>query len=815
MPAQGGPASGWKNKKIKKIIWLVGVSAATVIVLGIIAIVIIAKDLPSGGELTSQKMNQSTKIYDRTGGVLLYEISAGEKRTVVSLAQIPKSLRDATISIEDENFYNEPAFDWRGIARAIFVNITRGGVVQGGSTITQQLARNAFLTIDRTFLRKIKELLLAIKLNENYSKDEILGLYLNQIPYGPTVYGVESASEAYFGKPVNELNLAESAVLAGLPKAPTYYSPWGNHTKELMSRQKLVLKKMYELGKISKKELAEATNYKINFQPRSIGGIKAPHFVMAVQDYLIQKYGDDTVSRGGLKVITTLDWNLQDVAEKAVEAGVKRNDELYKGKNAALVAQDAGTGQILALVGSRNYFDKENDGNFNVATQGLRQPGSALKPFAYMTLFEKGYSPDTVLFDVSTEFASNNPSCPAIVDANNTSTDCFHPQDFGDFSGPTTLRNALAQSINVPAVKVLYLAGMTNVLDTLHNFGITTLNETGRYGLSLVLGGGEIKLINLVGAYSVLANEGVKHQQSMVLEVRDGTGNVLESYQDKKEVVVDAQYPRMINDILSDADARAGLFRASLSLTTFDNYDVALKTGTTNDYRDAWSIGYTPSLVVGVWAGNNDNTPMQSRGGSILAAVPIWHSFMAEALKTQPEQAFGRPEPVSGSKPMLNGDYLSNQQIHSILFYVDKSDPLGEFPSDPSKDPQFNNWEVSVLGWAKTNLNNFSEYNKFPAVMSSQQDISSPIIKIISPQVGDFVGSQINLLVDVGSGSEIKKINVYLNGTALGSFSGDFGTNYRFSQSFSPAVLEPQNSIVVEVLNEKNLQSKSEVIVYK
>ncbi|MDP3948626.1 MAG: penicillin-binding protein [bacterium] len=806
-----------KRAKINygKVVKLTALFAAVVFVLAIAVIMIMAKDLPSVDELTSQRMSQSTKIYDRGGQVLLYEVSSGEKRTVVPFDQIPKSLKDATISIEDENFYNEPAFDWRGIARAIFVNITRGGVVQGGSTITQQLARNAFLTIDRTYSRKIKELFLAIKLNERYSKDDILGLYLNQIPYGPTIYGVESASEAYFGKTVGELNLAESATLAAMPKAPSYYSPWGNHTKELMNRQKLVLKKMYELGKITEKQLKEAVARKVNFQPKSVGGIKAPHFVMAVQDYLIQKYGDDMVSRGGLKVITSLDWVLQEAAEKAVEDGVKRNEELYQSKNAALVAQDTSTGQILAMVGSRNYFDEENDGNFNVVTQGLRQPGSALKPFAYLTLFEKGYSPDTVLFDVPTEFVPNNPSCPATVDFNNTNTECFHPRDFSDFSGPTNLRNALAQSINVPAVKTLYLAGMSNVLDTLHDFGITTLNDPGRYGLSLVLGGGEVKLIDLVGAYSVLADEGTKHRQSMILEVRDGYGNTLETYSDKKEIVADAQYSRLINDILSDIDARAGLFRASLPLTVFQDYDVALKTGTTDDYRDAWALGYTPTLAVGVWAGNNDNTPMQRHGGSILAAVPIWHDFMAEALKTQTKQTFNRPEAVLESKPVLNGDYLFEQQAHSILFYVDKSDPLGAIPETPFKDPQFNNWEASVADWAKNNLKDSADYGRLSRAAGGQTDFSSPTVKIVSPQTGEFVGSLINISADINSGSEIKKIEVYLNGNIVGSFPGSFGSNYRFNWSFFPASLESQNSLIIEVVNDNGLASKSETIIYK
>lgn len=807
-----------KTKNFKKNIWLASLAAAVLFVLGTVVMMVMTSNLPSVAALNSQTMSQSTKIYDRTGQVLLYEINSGEKRTVVSFDQIPQSLKDATISIEDENFYNEPAFDWKGILRAVFVNITRGGIVQGGSTITQQLARNAFLTIDQNFTRKIKELILAIKLNENYSKNEILTLYFNQIPYGPTIYGVESASEAYFGKSASDLNLAESALLAAMPKAPSYYSPWGSHTKELFNRQKIVLNKMYQLGKIDKKQLDEALTYKIVFQPKMIGGIKAPHFVMAVQDYLVQKYGEDMVNRGGLKVTTTLDWNLQQAAEKAVEIGVQRNQELYQSNNAALVAQDASTGQILAMVGSRNYFDIQNDGNFNVATQGLRQPGSALKPFTYMTLFEKGYSPDTVLFDVPTEFVPNNPACPAEVDFNNTSTDCFHPQNNnGTFAGPIIVRAALAQSINIPAVKALYLAGMPDVLDTLHTFGVTTLNEPSRYGLSLVLGGGEIKLVDLVEAYSVLAQEGIKHQQTMVLEVRNNQNQAIESYQDKKETVVDAQYPRLVNDILSDQDARADLFQASLPLTVFPDYDVALKTGTSNDYKDAWSFGYTPSLVVGVWAGNNDGTPMQRHGGSILAAVPIWHDFFAEALKTQPKQSFNRPNEVQESKPILNGDYAANNQIHSELFYVDKTDPLGPYPANPSKDPQFNNWESAVSGWAKINMPEYSQNSQQSQGAIFPTDSLSPLpsIKILNPQLGGFVSSPINIVADITSYYQIKKINVYFNGQPVQSFTGNFGTNYRFNWVLNTSSLEPQNSIMIEVSDEKNRISKAETIVYK
>jgi len=803
-------------------LWPASMAIAVLFVLGTIFMMVMASNLPSVADLSSQTMSQSTKIYDRTGQILLYEINSGQKRTSVSFDQIPQSLKDATISIEDENFYNEPAFDWKGILRAFFVNLIHGGIVQGGSTITQQLARNAFLTIDQNLTRKIKELILAIKLNENYSKDQILTLYFNQIPYGPTIYGVEAASEAYFGKSVSDLNLAESAVLASLPKAPSYYSPWGPHLDELLNRQKVVLNKMYQLGKINKPQLDEALAYKIVFQPKMIGGIKAPHFVMAVQDYLVQKYGEDMVDRGGLKVITTLDWNLQQAAETAVENGVKRNQELYKSNNAALVAQDATTGQILAMVGSKDYFDVQNDGNFNVATQGLRQPGSALKPFTYMTLFEKGFSPDSILFDVPTEFASNNPSCPAEVDFNNTSTDCFHPQDNeGTFAGPLTIRAALAQSVNVPAVKALYLAGIPAVLDNIHAFGVTTLNEPSRYGLSLTLGGGEVKLIDLVEAYSVLAQEGVKHQQTMVLEVRNNQDKVIESYQDNPQAVVDPQYPRLVNDILSDQEARADLFKASLPLTVFPDYDVAIKTGTSNDYRDAWSFGYTPTLVVGVWAGNNDNTPMQKHGGSVLAAVPIWHDFFAEAIKTQPKQTFNKPNSVQETKPMLNGDFAANNQIHSVLFYVDKSNPLGPAPSDPSNDPQFINWETGVSDWAKTNMPDLYQNSLSPSPASSYSapaaDSYSPLpsIKILNPQLGGFVSSPLNVVADITSYYQISKINVYLNGQLVQNFSGNFGTVYRFNTIINNPHLQAQNSLVLDVFDEKGRESKAETIVYQ
>lgn len=691
-----------KKKKIfLKLLGLFLLIALGIVFWGLTVITKIAKELPSPEQFVNRQISQSTKIYDRTGEILLYEIQGEERRTIIPFEEIPDYVKQATIAAEDQGFYQHAAFDWRAMVRALLVNIIKGKIVQGGSTITQQLAKNAFLTPERTFTRKIKELILAYWIEKLYSKDEILNLYLNQISYGANAYGIEAASQTYFSKSAKDLNLVEAATLAALPKSPSYYSPWGPHKDELEQRKNYILEEMFKLGFIDKEEKQRAQNTQPKFSNQNLGSIKAPHFVMMIRDYLINKYGEEFVEKGGLKVITTLDWQLQELAEKVVKEGAERNTQLYQGKNAALVAQDPKTGQILALAGSKNYFDVENEGNFNVAVQGLRQPGSALKPFVYLAAFQKGYSPETIVFDLPTEFSSYNNICPLInINFNDNNHLCFHPQNFdGKFRGPVNLRTALAQSINVPSVKVLYLVGLRDVLKTLHDFGINTLTDPSRYGLSLVLGGGEVKLIEMVDAYSVLAQEGIKHRQSFILEVKDSSGKTLEKYLDQATRVVEPQYPRMINDILSDIEARSGLFQNSLNLTIFPDREVALKTGTTDNFKDAWTVGYTPSLVVGVWAGNNDNTPMQKQAGSILAAVPIWHEFMVKALENQPIEFFNKPEPVLQSKIMLNGEYISPEGIHCVLYYVDKNDPLGPPPTNPENDPQFLNWELPVRLW--------------------------------------------------------------------------------------------------------------------
>ncbi|MHB9019259.1 MAG: transglycosylase domain-containing protein [Minisyncoccota bacterium] len=813
-----------------------------IIALSLLFYIFIMKDLPNPSQFESRKIAESTRIYDRTGEVLLYEIHGEQKRTVISPEEIPMSVRQAVIALEDQTFYDHPAFDIKGFTRAVISNLTNMKFSQGGSTLTQQLAKNSFLTPEKTITRKIKELILAIQLEQKYSKDEILNLYLNQSPFGGNTYGIQAASQTFFNKNAKDLSIAESALLASLLQAPTYYSPWGTHTKDLFDRKDYALSQMNKLGYISDKEFEKAKEETLKFAPKSTG-IKAPHFVLAIQDYLNNKYGESFVETAGLKVISTLNWKMQELAEKAVKDGAERNKELYKGYNAALVAQDGTTGQVLALVGSKDYFgdpEPENcepgktckfEGNFNVATQGLRQPGSTMKPFAYVTAFQKGYTPSTMVFDLPTEFAASNPNCPLEVDYKNENSECFHPQNFDpEFKGPIDLRNSLAQSINVTSVKTLYLAGLKETLKTAADFGITTLTEKNRYGLSLVLGGGEVKLIDLVGAYSVFAQEGIKHQQTMILKITDSKNQTLEEYKDISNRVMDAKYPIYINDILSDIEARSALLSSSLSLTLFNGYEVALKTGTTNDYRDAWVVGYTPNFIVGVWAGNNNNDAMQKQAGSILAAIPTWSAFMKEALKDIAPVTFSKPEPILTKKPILNGGFDINfqvdgknyPQIHNILFYVNKNDPQGPYPENPQNDSQFENWEVPVLKWAKENIDNFDlNYNKPLPVTSLNQTESSNTqnlnINWISPINGEFLKTNNNIVInaEITADFEINKLELYLNDALINSWQQSLGKKATLSYNFTPSVVESQNMLKIKVFDPIGNALEKSIILFK
>lgn len=606
-----------------------------------------AKDFPRPEKFTERQLAQSTKIYDRTGDTLLYEIYGEEKRTFVPLDIIPDYLKEAVIATEDANFYRHFGVDPKGIIRAILVDLKIGRATYGGSTIPQQLIRSTFLSSEKTAERKTREIVLALELDRRYSKDQILEWYLNQIPFGRNTYGVEAASQAYFKKSVSKTSLAEAAVLTALIKAPSYYS-LKEHESELLQRRDYVLDRMESVGYITKEETTKAEGEKISLAD-VIQPIKAPHFVFYVKGYLESKYGEEFLKEKGLKVFTSLDWDLQQAAEKAVEVGAK-NNEKYRAFNASLVAIDPKTGQVLAMVGSKDYFGEPYPAGCvpsknclfepypNVALSG-RQPGSSFKPFVYVTAFEKGFDDTYVVIDEPTNFG-------------NWGGEDYIPQNYdGKFRGPVTLRQALAQSLNVPSVKVLLnladseeifrSGGEPDSIKTAEKLGITTLKPP--YGPSIVLGGWEVRLLDMVSAYGVFAQDGLKVPPVSVLKITDANGNIVEENKKDQQRVLDAEVVRLINSILSDNETRAPIFGLR-SPMYFDQYEVAAKTGTTEKYKDGWILGYTPSIVAGVWVGNNDSSPMQKEPGIVLAG-PIWHSFMATALSRFPKESFPKPTP--------------------------------------------------------------------------------------------------------------------------------------------------------------------------
>lgn len=693
----------WRRKGGSKGLWRkLAIFFLWFVVLGTIAFfsyfIYLERTLPDPSSIADRKVDESTKIYDRTGQVLLYDVHGDEKRTIVPWEQIPQNLKNATLAAEDSGFYSHGAFDIKGILRSIYVDVVTHNFSQGGSTITQQLVKQTLLGDEKTPTRKLKELILAVEVERRFTKDQIFWMYLNQIPYGSNAYGVEAAAKTFFGKDVKDLTLNESATLAALPQAPTHYSPYGSNVNDLITRKNFILSRMKDLGYITNDQYQQALNEKLVFQPDA-EPILAPHFVMMVKNYLANKYGEDAVENGGLKVITTLDATLQGYAQSTVDKYSGVNKTRYKASNEALVSVDPKSGDVLALIGSNNYFDVANQGNFNVAT-AERQPGSSFKPFAYAVAFQKGYPDSTVLFDLKTEF---NPNCPAdsSQETDQYGLGCYHPRNYDGLNrGPVTMRQALDESLNVPSVKVLYLAGINDTINLATQMGITTLTDPSRYGLSLVLGGAEVKPIDLVSAYSVFANDGIRNPWRIILQVQDANGNVLEQAQDQPERVLDSQTARLMDNVLSDNNARAPEFGYNNSLYV-PGYDVAAKTGTTQDNRDGWVVGFNPDLATVVWSGNNDNTPMTAAGAGISASGPLWHDYMVQALANFPNDSFSEPEPVSSTKPMLNGSYSyissgGSAQIHDILYYVDRSDPTGPSPSDPAADPEFQNWEWVV-----------------------------------------------------------------------------------------------------------------------
>ncbi len=739
--------------------------------------------LPDPNRLLGRDVPESTKIYARDN-TLLYEVHGEFKRTLVNLDQINPNLKNATLVAEDRNFYNHAGISISGLARSIVVDILAGKKKQGGSTITQQFVKNAMLTNEKSYLRKVKEIILSIELEARFSKDEIFKMYLNEIPYGRNAYGVQAASETYFNKNASDLTIAESAYLASLPQAPSYYNPSGPNFDALVGRQQYILSQMKELKYISEEDYQKAMDEEVAFE-KITNSIKAAHFVLYVQDYLAEKYGEKTLEEGGLKVYTTLDPKLQEIAEKAVADGAKKN-EANGGFNASLVAMDPKNGQVLAMVGSKDYFGENYpkdcnpktclfSPNVNIATT-LQQPGSSFKPYAYVTAFGKDfkYAPASMLVDVKTDFGNG-----------------YSPNNFNLASnGPVSMRKALAGSLNVPAVKTIALVGPEKVVETARKLGINAkFNDC---GLALVLGGCDITLLDHTTAYAALANKGKKNERTAILKVESQDGTILEEYKEQNEQVLDEQAVYLLTNIMSDNNARSYVFGGSSPLQ-LGSRPVAAKTGTTQDFKDGWTMGFTPSLTAGVWVGNNNNAPMKK--DAVIMAGPIWNQFMKEALAGTPIEEFQKPEGIktvtvdalSGKLPTqyteeTRSEVFAEWSVPTTYDDIHVPVQIDSLTGQPATDltppdqiitevykvlhserPKVPSWENPVIAWALANG------YKYPPGSGIENPQESGKVNILSPTDGAVI-TKTPLVVSMSAqGDNIVRIDVSIDGSFVES----------------------------------------------
>lgn len=631
---------------------------------------IFAFNLPSPDKVVRRE-GFSTKIYDRNG-TLLYDIFNDQRRTPIKLEETPEYLKQATVSIEDKNFYKHGGYDPTGMVRAVF-NILINRKLQGGSTLTQQVVKNVLLTSDRNITRKLREFVLALQIERKYNKDEILTMYLNEVPYGGTAWGVQAAAETYFGKNVKDLTLVESAILAGFPQRPSAYSPYSTTPTAYIERTKGVLRRMREDGYITKDQEKEAAAAlaDIKFQPKG-ASFKAPHFVTYVQTVLEERYGQALIEQGGLKITTSLDWGLQEKAQAIVAEEIAKVEGIHI-TNGASVVIDPKTGEILAMVGSKDFAAENYDGQVNV-TLSLRQPGSAIKPVTYLAGLKKGYTSSTLLMDTPTEFPGGEGQPP------------YAPVNYdGKYRGPVQVRYALANSLNVPAVKILAKVGVKNMLTVGYDLGFKTLEPTDenmkRFGLSVTLGGGEVRLLDMVASYSAFANGGQKFEPVSILKVEDSKGKVLEEFkaEEGKKVITEGE-AFIISHILSDNQARSDAFGINSALNIVGR-QVAAKTGTTNDRRDNWTVGWTPNLIVGVWVGNNDNSPMKQLSSGVSGAAPIWRRIMLEGMGGRPNESFEVPDSVVTAEVDKVSGYRAHDGYSSrIEYFIKGTEPDGEDP---------------------------------------------------------------------------------------------------------------------------------------
>ncbi len=630
------------------------------------------QSLPTYEELVDRDVPESSKLYARDG-TLIYEFYGEYKRSRIPLERVSPYLVNATLAIEDKDFYNHGAISLPAIARAVIANYETGAPVQGGSTITQQFVKNALLDRKKLYSRKVREVLLAYKVESHFTKDEILELYLNEIPYGRNSYGAEAAAKIYFGKSASELSLSEAAYLAALPQAPSYYSPTGKNRQALDARKDLVLQNMLEQGYITENEMYQARTVPVAFLDNT-NKLVAPYFVAYVQTYLTQKYGEAFLKEGGLKVYSALDMNLQTLAEQVVKDGAEENKLKNRAYNAALVAVDPANNKVVAMAGGKDFWGEPEpagcivgknckfEPNVNVATS-LRQPGSSFKPYAYLTAFkpEHGYTPLSRVLDAPITFGVIG-SRP------------YSPQNYdGSFRGLMTIRKALAGSLNVPAVRTLNAVGVENVVQTAKDLGITSPMKN--CGLSLVLGGCEVRLMDHTIAMSVIANGGKANLSSPFIRIEDKHGKVLEDSTAPPEQVVNPEAVYSLISIMSDDQSRQYIFGPKNPLVLPDGRPVAAKTGTTQNWKDGWTMGFTPQLAVGVWTGNNDSTVMRAGADGVFTAAPLWQRFMTEAHKNLPAKDFEVPDgiiqvayDIYSNKPVTRDS--KNVRMEPIAWYA-------------------------------------------------------------------------------------------------------------------------------------------------
>lgn len=784
----------WKSKKTWYNIFkfaLIGLGVGLVLVLILFAW--FSKDLPNPTNVVRHD-GFTSRIYDRNG-TLIYDVYKDAKREPVVWSDVPEYLKKATIAVEDKDFYKHSGFDPLAPFR-IIKNIFYFKKITGGSTLTQQLVKNVLLNSDVTITRKIKEFILAVQIEAKYKKDEILLMYLNEAPYGGASWGVGFAAEQYFGKKVKDLSFVESVILAGLPQRPNVYSPFSKTPRAYIDRSKHVLARMVEDGYVTAEQSIEAQKEIENFKfYENKTQLLSPHFIFWVKDQLIDKYGEDVVEGAGLKITTTLDLNIQNETQKIVAEEIDKSEKLGISNGAAMVI-DPTNGQVLAMVGSRDYNSDKTDGKFNVVTQSLRQPGSAIKPVTYLTAIRKGFNASSLIMDTPVTFAGTGGQKD------------YSPQNYnGKFNGPMSLRNALGNSINTTAVKMLAKVGLSNMLKQAFDMGLTTLEPTAenlrRYGLAVTLGGADVRMIELTSAYGAFANGGKRFDPVGVLKVEDQAGRVLEEY---KEVpgrqVMTPQEAFIISNILSDNSAREITFGAVNSLN-ITGYQVAVKTGTTNDKRDNWTIGWTPNLLVSVWVGNNDNSPMGKVASGVSGASPIWRRIMLSTIKNRNKQDFAIPDKIVSMEVDRISGWPSHDGFPSLPdYFIDGTQPVGADPihilakvckdkaglatpedvvnnnfntkeyfkfveDDPVSTDGKNRWQEGIDGWVNTQGDK-DKY--FPPTDYCRTD-GTVSVNFDTPGDHQTVSNTFDVKISTSSLKKINEVKLWVNGTESKTWS--------------------------------------------